>query len=223
MLSIVIPWRAHPRRPNAALDIVLEWWRTTIPDAGIELVDSPERAFARGTAINRGVARAHAQGAELVVITDGDLVVEAPAVLDAIALARSTGRLVLPFTHYRALTPEATADVLDGRGDPFAAEAAWVDCWATGASGVIRIDAFLAAGGFDERFMGWGFEDTAFRTAADTLIGRTLRVAGRLAHFHHEAAERDPELYAAGQDLGARYDAAHYDPCAMRRLLDERP
>jgi hypothetical protein len=44
-------------------------------------------------------------------------------------------------------------------------------------------------GGFDEGFVGWGFEDSAFHTVA----GGSLRTPGELWHLYHvPAPETDP-------------------------------
>lgn len=51
----------------------------------------------------------------------------------------------------------------------------------------IRRDAWID---FDQRFTGWGGEDTAWRMVLETLYGPTPQPSGRLRCLYHEAAPR---------------------------------
>lgn len=52
----------------------------------------------------------------------------------------------------------------------------------------IRADCWVP---FDERFQGWGSEDTAWRTALESLYGPPRQASGTLRCLHHEPAPRD--------------------------------
>jgi hypothetical protein len=95
--------------------------------------------------------------------------------------------------------------------------------WATGGVLVTRPDAWWKAGGMDERFLGWGFEDAAYRTAADALLGPTVRHEGTIAHLWHppESNLGSPEHVANGH-LCQRYVDAAGHPDVIRGLIAER-
>lgn len=52
----------------------------------------------------------------------------------------------------------------------------------------IRRDAWVR---YDERFIGWGGEDTAWRMVVETLYGRSPEPSGTLRCLYHPAAPRD--------------------------------
>lgn len=91
---------------------------------------------------------------------------------------------------------------------------------ATGGVIVIRVDAWWRAGGMDERFQGWGHEDAAFRLAADTLLGPTVRHPGAIHHLWHarEWNLGSPEFRANAAHM-ERYTEAGGDQEAMLALV----
>ena len=51
---------------------------------------------------------------------------------------------------------------------------------------VVTRKTWDAVGGFDERFVGWGWEDVAFRCAVETVTGRELtKIASTCWHLFH--------------------------------------
>jgi len=95
----------------------------------------------------------------------------------------------------------------------------------TGSTGgvlVIRPDAWALAGGMDERFTGWGCEDSAFLAAADTLLGPSVRHPAQIVHLWHPTADTPGPGRDANYELLRRYRAAEGDVPAMRALIAER-
>jgi hypothetical protein len=83
-------------------------------------------------------------------------------------------------------------------------------------------------GGFDERFVGWGFEDNAFAAACQTMGGgHTLeRMAGELWHLHHATApegRRGTPTFMANKARAEVYHQALNDPAAMAAIIRHDP
>lgn len=182
-------------------------WEDEHPDFGIYEGEhlASEGPFNRSQAINRAAARAG--GFDTAVVIDADVLINRAKVRAGLMLAQRFNRVVLPFRVYHSLTQNGTGRVMAGwRGDynTVSTTAYWdsVSC-------VVMVPraTWEQVGGFDERFVGWGFEDSAFTWATDTVGGR-LRLEGDLWHLWHPASpERNhhaPE-YKASRALAAVY------------------
>lgn len=219
-VAVVIPWRPGTPQRNAHHAYVTAHMRTLLPDAVHIDVDSQHTPFSRAGSRNEGVRIATDTKADIVVICDADTLVE-PEPLHAAIAAAGDGRLHLPYTWYRGLSQPGTEAYLAGvPADHCTTD--WAHEWATGGVLVIQPDAWWAAGGMDESFTGWGFEDTAFRTAADALLGLTIKHPGTITHLWHplESGLGSPEHIAGGQRM-QRYIDATDNPDAIRVLIAE--
>lgn len=220
-VAVVIPWRPGTPERNAHHEYARAHLLNLLPDAIHLDVDSGHTPFSRAGSRNEGVRLAEIAGADVVVICDADTLPEAEPLRAAIDAA-ADGRLHLPYTWYRGLSRDGTAQYL--AGSPAA------DCptdlaheWATGGVLVIQPASWWAMGGMDERMVGWGFEDAAARICADALLGPTVKHDGTITHLWHpqESGLGSPQHVANGQ-LCQRYVDATGDPNAIRALLAER-
>lgn len=184
--------------------------------------EATEGPFNRSAGINR--AAAAAGDFDTAVIIDADILIDQANVRAAVALAERFNRLIFPFRVYQSLTEIGTSRVMAGwRGDwATASVAAYWDS----VSCVVMVPRALwdQVGGFDERFVGWGWEDTAFACATDAVSGR-LRLQGNLWHLYHppspERNHHTPE-YKASRDLASLYrNAAHVGWDAMLPVLKQ--
>jgi glycosyltransferase involved in cell wall biosynthesis len=213
-VSLAIPWREQPSR-IAAFEHVTEYFLTLLDAAGIdtELVisDSEGEQFNLAEARNRGV---HAAAHDVVLLVDADAIAPRDTVLEALSAAE-----VDHLTHYcfdGFVYPDAATSrmLLDGMqleitgGSPH-------------ESSVMALTkhAYWTAGGMDERFVGWGGEDNAFRAATDTMNGDSWWHHGTAYALWHDSPGRQasPENLA----LVARYRAAWKDRTAMHKLIFE--
>lgn len=176
---------------------------------------SPPGPFNRSAAINAAAVGDW----DVAVIVDADVFVkDMQQVRDAVALARSSGRVVFAFTEYRGLAHWATKRVL--AGEPMPSVGAKRLDHESSVVVVPRI-AWDTVGGYDDRFVGWGQEDVAFAQAVRVLCGEPLRVPGTVYHLYHaRSAEKDMRLpgYQMNQMLGAAYRATT-EPEGMMALL----
>ncbi|MEU0937602.1 galactosyltransferase-related protein [Embleya sp. NPDC005971] len=217
---VVLPWRAVGPARVRNHGHVRAYLRDHLPHATHLDADSGHEPFSRAGSRNLGIRVAADHGADIVVLCDADTLPD-PDALHAAIEGAADGRLHLPYTWYRGLSEDGTAAYLSG--------APLADCATeltmTGSTGgvlVARPDAWALAGGMDERFTGWGCEDTAFLAAADTLLGHSVRHPAQIVHLWHPKADGPSAGRDANYALLGRYRAAEGDPPAMRALIDER-
>ncbi|GAA1058636.1 hypothetical protein [Agromyces bracchium] len=215
---VVIPWRpALSRIP--AFDRVLAWYRAELPEFRIETIDSDDEVFVLARTRNLAVARL-AEPDDVVVINDADTLPEAATLREAIAAARTSGRVHLPYTTYRWLGPEGTAEL--AAGVPSAGCSHVLVHGACSGVYVTTARTWAAHGGQDERFRGWGFEDSAWRLAHETLLGAPpQRHEGTVYALSHEPEVRAGAQYDRNAALMARYRDASGDVDAMTALVAE--
>lgn len=213
----MIPWRPTPSR-LPAFDYVTAWYAQVLPGSRLVTVDTDDEPFNLARCRNVGVAGV--EDAEVVlVISDADTLPEPGPLREAIVAAANSGRVHLPYTEYRWLGAEGTAQLLGGASPE--------DCAyevVRGARSGVYVTTpatWWAHAGQDERFRGWGFEDAAWWIAHETLLGEPVRHPGRVYALHHVTQLREGEQYERNAALADRYRAASGDPAAMRALVGE--
>lgn len=220
-VAVVIPWRGgHPDRERHH-ETVRAHLRDLLPDAVHLDVDSGHAPFSRAASRNLGVKLAQDAECDVVVLCDADTLPEREPLLAAIESAHQDGLLHLPYTHFRGLSQNGTRSYLGGTpGD--ACEVDLAHDWATGGILCLTPTAWWRAGGMDERMVGYGYEDAAYRIAADALLGPTVKHPGTIWHLWHEQQMGlgSPEHTANGE-LAARYVAAEGNPEAVRPIVAE--
>ena len=219
--AFLVPRRAGDEWRDGLWEYARAWWA----DHGIEPIEGhhDKGPFNRGAAINRAAREAGKQ--DFYVIIDGDALPRRfEQVTAAIERAGATGRLTLAYDRYFALNRRGTTEVLNGYSG------AWEKFVRLRMKGhvssciVVPAALWKRAGGFDERFKGWGFEDRAFWLACNVLAGGVERVPGGVFHlWHRRSPERDKTLpdYRANRDLALRYEDAE-TKAQMEALLDEQ-
>lgn len=207
---IAVPWRdrGDVSRRNALMHVTKNLMGTV--GRPVHHVDGEQEAFSLAAARNVAVRQAEMEGADVVVICDSDTLIEESALLDGIVAARELERVILPFNLFRALGQRESIMVMNGR-NPITMPDIGSLTWSVGGAFVTTPEAWWALGGQDERFTGWGCEDTAFSLVADRLRRSHVRIPGTIHHLWHPASpdkdESNPS-YRLNADLLARYGAA---------------
>jgi hypothetical protein len=191
--------------------------REALPNAEIRAFDSGHQPFNRAASRNGGVADSDA---EILVVCDGDAIAQPAPLLEAVAGAHD-GRLHLPYTAVRLLTQDGSEHIHLG-DDPDTANIWHVNPYSVGGCVVVSRDTWRAVGGWDERFTGWGFEDTAFWAATDTFFGTTRHEGTLYDLWHIDKRGIGSPQWQTGKALCDRYTDARGHPEAMRALLAER-
>lgn len=219
MVTVIVPWRPQPSRVPA-FDVVVAWYRRHVPEAVIRPVDGGrEEAFNLARSRNRGIASV-TNPDDVVVVTDADTVPEIEPLRAALAAAAGSGLVHLPYTEYRWLGRVGTAQFTAGAP----AETCDHTIVRNACSGVYVTTpaTWWRHGGQDERFRGWGFEDTAWFTAHVALLGgEPVRHPGRVYALDHEPQTRQGALFEANEALMRRYSGAAGRPDVMRQLVAE--
>ena len=180
MTLIVVPYRDDGHRA-AACRHVCGQLRSMLPDVPLVLADSGHAVFNRSASRNLGVRSAGSS--ELVVVCDADTVPD-PVSLKQCLTFGQRGGLHYPFAVVNYLTEAGTDLVLAGQQpDPERIEFSLPS--AHGGCFVIRADQYALAGGFDEGFTVWGFEDNAWFAAVRDRLGRAEHHGGVAWHLWH--------------------------------------
>lgn len=173
-----------------------------------------------------------APNADILVFQDADTIAPVEFYLQSFRTLEANPRQwVLPYTHYYNLSEVATDDLLSR--DPLYElperdvrdrqlyEHDLLD--AISGAVVVTREAFEAVNGFDERFIGWGYEDRAFETALTTLWGQLTRLDSHVYHLWHpcppETTWEQPQLQA-NRRHNDKYNAARGRDVAMRALVE---
>jgi len=216
VVTVIIPWRPQPSR-LAAFEATSRWYVENLPGAVVRTVDSGEVPFNLARCRNVGIADV-LDPDEVVVIGDADTIPSLAPLLEAVAAAATSGLVHLPYTRYQWLGALGTAAFFDGAAlDSIEATLVVGAC-----SGVYVTTArtWASHGGQDERFRGWGFEDSAWYAAHTTLLGASpQRHEGNVYALHHETQLRAGEQYEANAALRERYREAEGSAEAMRALV----
>ncbi len=217
-LSVLIPWRSEQPDRVAAWNFNRARWDKSALQVCVADDGRTEGTFSVARAVNR--ARRQATGDALVIYGADHIPPDSERIAWILTrLQRFPWTLVYAAT--RAINEGGTYRVLhQGMAAEFAAEMrfTWVGC----CYGIIamRSEVFDDVGGMDERFEGWGAEDTALRVALQALHPAGVGVgAGEVATLWHPDTPRN-ELTQANI---ARYD--EYETAAkagrMREYLQE--
>ncbi|WP_411701445.1 hypothetical protein [Conyzicola sp.] len=216
MVKVIIPWRPQPSR-LAAFDATSAWYRQNLPGAEILTVDSGDVPFNLARCRNVGMASIPGVD-EVVIIGDADTIPSLEPLLEAVASASTSGLVHLPYTRYQWLGREGTTAYFDG-ADITSVDATLVVGACSGVY-VTTPRTWASHGGQDERFRGWGFEDSAWFAAHTTLLGsQPQRHDGNVYALHHETQLREGEQYDANAALRERYRDAEPSAEAMRALV----
>lgn len=222
---ILVPRRADGGHRDELWKFARTWWENDFPDVPIFEGHHQQGPFNRAAAINR--AAIDAGDWDVAVVIDSDVLANADAVRSAIDIAASTNMMVVSHDERIMLTQQGTKKILNGyrgnwrvRGVQERVYGDSVSC-----SVVISRQLWDLVDGFDELFQGWGYEDTAFRIAAETLTGKPLiRLSSEIFHLWHplspEAKPGCPTFRANGIRV-QRYRDARWKPDDLRILLAE--
>lgn len=185
---LVIPWRETPQRIKP-LKKVLSWYEQNFPDFIVILSDSDGEKFNLSRARNLGVERAKELQADIIVLNDADTIPDKTEVLKQTIDAAMKDNLVHnPYTEYRFYDINNTN--LYFQNNSFMSLPFYASYTSNAGIWVFKPSSWDMVGGMDEKFVGWGFEDTAFERAHEIIHGTKLIKHDGIIHaFDHE---RDP-------------------------------
>lgn len=217
--AFLVPRRADGGPRDRLWSWCRTWWAEHCPDIPIvEGHDDDHGLFNRSRAMNR--ARFLAGDVDVLFILDADVAASAAQVHAAVDLAARTGQLAIGYEAWVGLTEAGTEQVLAGDRDDWARHK--LVRYTTSVSSLVAVPAALwdEVGGFDERFEGWGLEDSAFELACRTIGGGAHRVPGVCWHlWHPRNMKADHAARRANTQHMRPYTLAKGNPYRMRKVL----
>lgn len=214
-VHVVMPWRPQPSRLYM-FGVVNEWIVREFPEWTRHHVDTPGRQFNVSACRNTGVRMAEESGADIVVILDADVVLAPENMAAAVSMVESDGGFVIPYTTYWCLDAQGEQQMQAGipmeKCHSVHMKGSIAGAWVTTPKD------WWDVGGNDERFAGWGWEDTSWHCAATTLSTVT-RLDGRLMAGHHDPQARAGLQQRRNMNLYRRYIQAQDNPKKMQVLV----
>lgn len=220
-VAILVPRRADGGHRDRLWEHCRQVWQERFPDWPIVEGESPDGPFNRSAAINDAAAKAGLFDVALII--DADVICDPVAVRSAVELAEQTDRMVVAHDERIMLNRAATDKVLAGYQGSWRTRGMVEKVWQDSVSCAVAVSAHLwgLAGPFDEQFVGWGREDTAFRISCEVETGPILKVCGETFHLWHpvspEVKQQSPTR-KANEARHQLYVAARWNREAVRAL-----
>ena len=163
---------------------------------------------------------------DVAVIIDSDVICSPQGVTSAAELAFQSDRLVVAHDERVMLNQRGTDKVLGGYEGSWRASTMVEKVWLDSVSCCIAVSRTLwgQAGPFDERFVGWGREDTAFRIACEVETGPIVKVCGETFHLWHPVSPdvaRTSPIRKANELRHQAYVAARGNRARVRALRED--
>jgi hypothetical protein len=198
-LSIVIPFRPINEERQVIFDWVYRRTLQTLPGAEV-IVSSDARNdqthFSRSMAINEGVLQSTRAN---ICAMDADLVIDPDTFILGLESLKKFSMTTL-MSQVRYLSKETSHKLLESPPKQSIAELEMssphvVGQYPASVGGAVMFhrDKFVKMGGFDERLVGWGYEDNVFHAAYSAFFGAPDRLKGYIYHIHHSHAASPSE------------------------------
>lgn len=188
-LGIIVPWREQLSRVGGFTKTISRLSQQ-FPDSTIYCSDKPGERFNLSGSRNKGCLDAIEDGCDMLLVVDADMLLEKDAVEMAIERAKSMVAVCLPYTSLNRMNDVLSEAVVKDEilfEETINSPGSTVISGQLGGAYVMESSTFLKLNGWDERFLGWGFEDDAFAAAHSAILGKDLcRVQGYAATFFHE-------------------------------------
>ncbi len=222
-VSVLFPYKSDRGPRDRIFEWVTSFYKIMMPDAELCIGEGTcqDNLFSRSKAINNAAKKATK---DIFIIADTDIYYD-PKIIENSLAALSEYEWIIPYYKIHKLSENNTKKILSK--DP-----AWpvhgeitdstiIKQARVGGLNVIPRKNFELAGGFDERFCGWGGEDDAFGIAVNTLCGKYQRLGGEIFHLHHPTLKRkgNPNYYS-NKTLTKHYRDNKGDKEAIRKLIN---
>lgn len=226
-VSLVIPYRKTDQDRENNFFWIARRWQLLYPEFDKIICDSGSRQFSRSASRNDGVKSATG---DIIIVADADTIPLQEFIDEAIGIVSNPKRRSWVIAHdgYCNLSQSYTHNLLRSSADVNLSKPRPGDCdhymlesWA--GMLVFPREALEEAGGWDENFKGWGYEDNAFYMKMDTLWAPHVRpLASYAMHMWHPAPNEQtfgqPDILF-NRNLFEKYKKANGDPVRMRKLI----
>lgn len=213
-ISVLIPWRTDNGDRERVWSYLRPLWEATGAQVCIG-VDDPDGPFNCSRAQNRAFRLAKH---DKLIMVGADTLPDL-GVLDTVPMSfRNFDYDWFPiFEKTGYYSQEGTQRILSG-ADPDSIELDYVLPFCTGPVALTR-DAYVATGGMDERFSGWGYEDAAFRQTLAGLFGAPPALPATARCLWHETGHRNA---VSPNEVLMRDYTPLTEPVSTRAYLEKR-
>jgi hypothetical protein len=204
-LGVVIPWRAQPSRIDA-FNAVVARYSQMFPDAKIYLADKEGGRWNISGSRNLGCEMAIADGCDVMLVSDADVYLEPYAINESLKQVAERELVSIPYTEAIFISKDDSLSIIRGEISDISKlkYGNSTHRHQMGGAYVITPEVFNKLNGWDERFVGWGFEDSAFNLAHEGLLGSEMhRAEGFIGFLYHK--DRDKELVELNEKLFEDY------------------
>jgi hypothetical protein len=220
-VGIVIPWREQPSRIKA-FERVIAWYSENLPEAKIYTSNREGEVWDPSGSRNDGVSMAEADGVDVIVMSDADTIPEIDPLKDAIFSSMLDDLIHKPYTEYRAFT-EPSLEQLD-KGVSLKNISNEVVAGACSGTNVFSPSTWWKIGGSDEKFLGWGYEDTAMLRAHTIINGQPYVIHPGVvyAQFHELQPRKGDINYENNKTLYQEYKKCSNPKLMLNLVKRER-
>lgn len=226
-VSVLMPYKLDGSFREKIFKWVIERYRMLFPEFELCLVEDREKYFHKTMAVNKAAKIA---SGDIFILADADIFFE-KKIIDNSLLAMTNKNLkwVMPYVEYWPLTPKVSSQVLQdtpGLTKKFKEiDVKYITKNSPAGLIVITRDSFFNIGGYDERFKGWGCEDTAFYLTANCLLHEVVRLNEKIYHLWHPRQRKismNDGTFNKNMNLRKRYqEASKKGKEALLRLIKE--
>jgi len=171
--------------------------------AEVVLGESPDGPFNLSAARNDAASK---MDWDVAIFADADSFVPLDILDAAAAVALETKQIVLPHSRWVNVGYDERFQFMTDKYVHYDPKRTVVSGTKSSVL-VIPRQAYDAVNGFDERFQGWGWEDTAFHLAVTNLYSPVIQFEGNVWHLEHERPNGDINR---GTDENSIRNRAHY-------------
>lgn len=189
-IGLVIPWRETPSRIKP-LEMVLDWYKTNLPDIEIIYADKPGEFWCASGSRNLGVRKAQEAHCDVVILNDADTLPELAPLLEAIEQCQTDGMVHNPYRLCKYFDMRMSELIYSGMDMRVLKHTLYTE--ANGGIWVCTPETWWSVGGMDEKFLQWGGEDNVFELAHTVIKGSKLvKHDGTIHCLGHQTQIHDP-------------------------------
>ena len=194
-VSVLVPFKSDGGLRLRNWEWLKHRYELLMPNAEICMGDAEIRPYCKSAAVNSAARKATR---DIFIIADADIAFDTDQMERAIEMLDNHA-WIIPYEDRKELNEAQTLDLTNNRepsvkfsGIDFTGCGSYA--YGVGSINIVPRRYFEGAGGFDERFKGWGYEDNAFAMALDTLYGNHIRPKGSVVwHLNHPPAYVHPK------------------------------